>query len=231
MTGRRLLLIGVLAFAGSFIGFLAYAHLVLSMSLQEQTGVLRLPSQLDVVAEATRPVKIELKGMINATVPIDQDIKVPLTGTYDVLAESRSKVPVDFVIKYNGMVPIRGEAFIEGSTDLIVNSRFLPSFPLRIKLPLDFEAPVALSVPVRTVLDVHYKGPVKVVFNQDVTSRLKTTFVTSFPVDRVLDTPLKAVFGMRLKPRVETVPLELIRADLRIPLSAIGLARKTADAN
>ena len=86
-------------------------------------------------------------------------------------------------------------------------------------------------MPVRTVLDVHYKGPVRVVFNQDVTSRLKTTFVTSFPVDRVLDTPLKAVFGMRLKPRVETVPLELIRADLRIPLSAIGLARKTVDDN
>lgn len=230
MTWRRLLLVGMLAFVGSLVGFLAYAHLALSLSLKEQAGVLKLPSRLDVVAEATRPVKIELKGNINATVPIDQDIMVPLTGTYDVLADSRSRVPVDFIIKYSGIVPIRGEAFIEGSTDLIVNSRFLPSFPLRIKLPLDFEAPVSMSVPVKTVLDVHYQGPVKVAFNQNVTSRLKTEFTTTFPVDRVLDTPLKAVFGMRLTPRVETVPLQLVNADLRIPISAIGLQRKAAEA-
>lgn len=230
MTLRRLLLLSALGFAGSLIGFLCYAHLALSLSLKDQVGTLRLPPQLDVQAEATRSMLIDLNGMIDATVPIDQELTVPLTGTYDVLADSHSRVPVDFVINYKGNVPIRGVAYAEGSTDLIVKSKFLPSFPLRIRLPLDFEAPVNLSVPVKTVLDVHYKGPVKVTFNQQVASRLNTVVKTRFKVDRQLDTPIKAVFGLRLKPLVQTVPLELIKADLRIPLSAIGLHRKAEGA-
>ncbi|MEL0027881.1 MAG: hypothetical protein VW625_04345 [Perlucidibaca sp.] len=229
MSGRGLLGLALLAFAGSLLGFLAYAHLALDLGLSNAPAALRFPPQLDVDVRTTRAVAIKLDGTISASAPVSQPLQVPLQGRYPVTAALTAKVPLDFVITYNGAIPVNSVADVNGTTDLIVHSRFLPSFPLHMALPLKFDVPVSLKVPVKTSIDVAYRGPLLIDFNQVVNTRLDTTLKTSLPVKQDMMAPVLASFGLRLQAPQTPVAAVIRHADLRLPIKSLAFSRNDAE--
>lgn len=224
MNGSRLFKLAALAFVGALAGFLIYTHLAIGLSLTNTPVALQFPPLVNVQAQAQRPVKILLDGDISAQVPVAQDLTVPLKGNYLADAKAHAKVPLKMTITYQGTIPVRGFADIEGNTSLIpiFNHKLIPKLPIKIKLPLDFDVPVSLVVPVNTVLDLVYDGPLGIGFNQDVHTRLDTTLVTKFHVNREVNAPIMSPFGLRLHSPKDPVHV-LLDSRLGIPLAGIGL--------
>ena len=213
----------VLVVAGGALGFWLALQLSLGLSLSHQQGRLMLPQALHVKVRPTDDVDIGLHGLIAAEVPLKQTLEVPLKGTYRTEVVSRASIPLNFVIHYEGRIPVHASADIEGTTDLVFNSRLLPQFPIRARLPLDFEVPVSLRVPVSTRLDVNYDGPIQVTFDQVVSAPVDTVLKTRFPVDRESRTPIRASFRMAVVPPPTPVDIGITQADLRLPLTGMRL--------
>jgi len=229
VSRRGLLVLALLAFAGSLLGFLAYAHLSVNLGLAHSPAVLRLPTNLVVSAHTQRDVEVRLAGQISAEAPVDQPLQVPLSGRYPVIAQLATKVPLDFTITYNGAIPVRSTASVEGTTDLIIKSRFLPKFPLRMDLPLNFDVPVSLKVPVKTAIDVVYKGPLLIDFNQVVNTHLKTTLKTTLPVQQDMTLPVVADFGLGIQLEDKPLPAVIRHADLKFPIKSLGFERNAPE--
>ncbi|MDN5873512.1 MAG: hypothetical protein L0H29_03910, partial [Sinobacteraceae bacterium] len=155
----------VLVVIGGVLGFFFYTHFVLGLTLADQRGTLILPSHIAATAKTTREVVIGLKGRVAAQVPVKQTLAVPLHGRYKANLNLRARMPLKFTIDYRGEIPVHASAVVQGTTDLVIHSKLVPKFPLKIKVPLDFKLPVHLVVPVDTMFDLDYRGPVFISFN------------------------------------------------------------------
>lgn len=210
-----------LVLLGGVLGFLLYTHLALGIPLRDQAGLLRLPPVMQVRAKATNTVAIRLNGMIDATVPFKQTVQLPLNDSYPAQMVLDTVVPLRFTIHYQGRIPIHAEADVEGTTDLVLHRRFLPKFHLHTKVPLDFEVPVSLSVPVDTPLHLVYRGPIRFAINQTLNVPMDTELRTRFRVDRDVQAPILASFGLRVEPPAAPVPIVVRQADLKLSLSGL----------
>lgn len=208
---------------GGILGFMLYTHLALGLPLKDQPGLLQLPALLKARATATNTVAIRLHGNIDATVPFRQDLSIPLTGTYPADMALDTLVPLRFVIEYHGSIPIHSSTEIQATTDLVLHKKFLPKFPLRITVPLDFQLPVTLKVPVDTRMRFSYHGPVRFAFNQTVTVPVDTVIRARLPVDRDVNAPILASFGLSVEPPATALPIIIRQADLNLSLRSLSL--------
>lgn len=215
----------VLGVAGGVLGFWAYMHLALGIGLHDQAGSLRFPPQLAVQAKTTRDITIGLKGRIDAKVPVKQALEVPLHGQYRANLRLRARMPLRFSIDYRAEVLIHATAMVEGTTDLVMHSKLLPKFPIKAPVALNFMLPVHLVVPVDTLFDLDYQGPVVITFDQTVHAPVDTVLNTYLDVNRSVTTPLTAAFSMLLDTPKAPLPIVVDDARLKLPLHTLRLER------
>lgn len=221
ITGWVMILLAVI---GAFLGFMIYAQLVLHLHIRDQPGFLKFPPIVNAVATATNDVDIQLDGRIDAEVPFKQQLAVPLHGDYSAILDLETTVPLKFVIKYQGEVDIHAATDLVGTTELVTQKHwYMPAFPLKAHIPLDFKQPLSLSVPVDTQIKLSYHGPIGVRFNQTVTAPMNTVLKTHLMVNREVSTPILASFGMRLHSPEQPVPIIVKNSDLKLSLSSLIL--------
>ncbi|WP_410210830.1 hypothetical protein [Aquirhabdus sp.] len=226
----RIVLIGWAALAiiviGLFLGFQLYTHILAGLTLSDQPGFLQLPKSITGTASATNDIAIKLKGRIDAEVPVKQDLQLPLHGVYQANISLDTHVPLRFTINYKGDVDVHAYADIVGTTELVTQRHwYLPTFPLKARVPLDFKLPISLSVPVDTQIRFVYNGPLTLKLNQTLTSPIDTVLRTYLMVDRNVSTPILASFGMRFYPPQTPLPVLVKYADLKLPLSSLRIQR------
>jgi hypothetical protein len=218
----------LLAVIGAFLGFMIYAQLVLHLHLRDQPGLLKFPQIVTAMATATNNVDIQLDGRIDAEVPFKQMLAIPLHGDYGANLDLETVVPLKFVIKYQGDVEIHAATDLVGTTELVTQKHwFLPAFPLKAHIPLDFKQPISLTVPVDTQIKLSYHGPISVRFNQTVHAPMNTVLKTHLMVNREVSTPILASFGMRLHSPEQPVPIIVQKSDLKLSLSSLILHGST----
>lgn len=225
---KRGLHAGLIVVAGVLIGFLAYSRYVLVLGLRDQAALVRFPPQIQASAVATRALAIQLNGVIDAQVPFHQRLQVPLHGRYRADVALDTQVPLHLLIRYRGRVPIHAVAQVSGTTDLVFHSALLPKFPLKFQVPLDFQQPVSLTVPVDTVFHFVYRGPVSVTFDQTLDVPVDTVLHTALKVDRQVDAPILARFGLLLRLPSTPLPLIVTHSDLQVPLASLRLQRRVS---
>ncbi len=223
---KKGLSVGLIVLVGGVIGFLFYVHIFLGLTLTDQPGQIRFPPEMTAKVTATRPLAIQLKGIIDAQVPFKQTVQLPLHGTYQANLVLNTHVPLQFVIHYQGVVPIHAKTVVHTTTDLVVHSALLPKFPLTLPIPLDFKQPVTLTVPVNTQLHLIYRGPISVTFNQTIAAPIDTVLHTHLKVDREVQAPILASFGLKVYPPQTPQSLIVKHADLRLPLGGLRFERE-----
>lgn len=215
-----LLLVGV----GGALGFWGYARLVLGIRLQDQPTLVRFPPVMPVEAMARNNVKIGLNGYIQAEVPFKQELKLPLYGEYTANIKLDTTVSIQFTINYRGAIPVDTMATIRGVTDFNYEKvKRLRNVAFTAEIPLRFEQPIALVVPVKADLRLVYSGPLTVVFDQTVSAPVDTTLHTSLKAVRDITTPILARFGLRVQWPQEPLPVIIQRADLGMKISTLRL--------
>ncbi|HET8882659.1 MAG TPA: hypothetical protein VFM56_10835 [Solimonas sp.] len=218
---------GLLIAAGGWLGFWLFAHLILGLTLSDQPGMVRFPPTTPATAVARNKVKIKLNGYIDAEVPFKQVLNLPLSGHYDAEASFDTVVPVSFTIRYRGAIPVDTMATIHGVTDFNYQKvKRLRNVAFTAQIPLRFEQPIALTVPVRANLHLVYRGPLGVHFNQTVSAPVDTTLHTRLLAVREIETPILARFGLDVHWPQTPVPVIISNADLRLRLNSLRLQQR-----
>lgn len=221
------LVLGTIVVGGA-LGFWLYLNLLVGLTLRDQPVLLSLPPTLEVGAEVTNIVEIDLDGVIHAKVPFNQQIEVPFRGEYVLDVVIDAEVPVAFTVTYNGLLPVDTFATINARTTL--NFRTLKQFrnlKIQATLPLKMKIPVQLTVPVKDTIHFVYNGPLTVIADQTLTTRVDTVLNTTLAVDQKVSTPIKGRFGLRMHLPQEPVAAIINHSDLVIDPTTLRL--KIAD--
>lgn len=215
----------VLVLAGGVIGFVGYTRLAFGLTLRDQLVLLQLPPALEARVRAVNKVMVRLDGDVEASVPLKQRFAVPLRGSYEADVAFDVEVPLRTTIRYEGMVPIDTVAQLSGSTGLVVDRAWLPKFPLRARVPLRFDFPIALAVPLDTRIRLAYRGPIRFSLDQMVTVPIDTVLKTRMHLARDAEAPVQAAFRLRAELPQTPVPLQIRHAELAVPLQALRWQR------
>lgn len=229
MRRRHWLMAGLgmmaLVLVGGVIGFVGYTRLVFGLTLHDQVVLLQLPAELEARVMAASKAMVRLDGDVAASVPLKQSFAVPLRGSYEADVAFDVDIPLRTMIRYEGVVPIDTEAELAGSTGLVVDRAWLPKFPLRARVPLRFDFPIALSVPLDTRIRLAYRGPIRFSLDQMVTVPIDTVLKTRMHLARDAEAPVQTAFRLRAQPSQTPVPLVIRHAELAVPLQALRWQR------
>ena len=229
LTPRRVvglsLMVVLTCMLGGALGVLIYLRLVVDLDISQQSLLLRLPDGLRAQADIKDPVPVRIDGMVSATVPINQTFQLPLRGSYVAQVVFNADIPLKTRVTYTGSIPIRAFADLRGSTALVVDSRFLPKFDLMARVPLNFDLPVTLTVPINTRIALAYRGPLSFTLNQNLALPVRIVVQTKFPLHRDAQAPVLARVGLQVHAPAAAIPLVIEQATLRLPLSQMSLQR------
>lgn len=227
---RKLLLTGVvfigLVVGGSALGVWLYANLLFGLTISDQPGTVLFPRETVASAMAGDKITIQLNGMIEAKVPFKQTLDLPLKGTYDTDASFDTEVPVEFTITYKGAIPVDSMAVIKGVTDFNYQKvKRLRNVEFTARIPLKFEQPVLLVVPVKAKLRLKYKGPLKLALDQTIKAPVDTILNTRLKAVEDITTPILSRFGMRVYWPDTPVPVKIVRTDIYQILNTLRLEK------
>ncbi len=229
LTPRRViglsLMVVLTCLLGGGLGVLIYLRLVVDLDVSQQRIWLRLPDGLRAQADIKDPVPVRIDGMVSASVPINQTFQLPLRGSYVAQVAFNADIPLKTSVTYKGSIPIRAFADLRGSTALVVDSRFLPKFDLMARVPLSFDLPVTLTVPIDTRIALAYRGPLSFTLNQNLALPIRTVVHARFPLHRDAQAPVLARIGLQVHAPTAAIPLVIEQATLRLPLSQMSLQR------
>lgn len=230
-TPRRViglsLMVVLTCLLGGGLGVLIYLRLVVDLDVSQQRILLRLPDGLRALADISDPVPVRMDGMVTATVPIDQTFQLPLSGRHVAQVAFNTDIPLKTSVTYKGSIPVRAFADLRGSTALVVDSRFLPKFDLMARVPLNFDLPVTLTVPIDTRIALAYRGPLSFTLNQSLAVPIRTVVHARFPLHREAQAPVLARVVMQVHAPTAAIPLVIEQATLSLPLSQLSLQRST----
>lgn len=226
---RALAIVAVFALliaGGGRAGFWIYEHLIFGLDLREQPALVRFPPETRVEAEGKNRIRIGLDGNIQAEVPFRQTLQLPLHGSYNTNIRIDTVAPIQFTITYRGVIPIDTMATIHGVTDFNYQKvKRLRNVAFTAQIPLKFEQPIALTVPVTANLRLVYSGPLGVVFDQTVSAPVDTTLHTSLKARREISTPILARFGLKVQWPQTPIPVIITKADLGMELNTLRLEK------
>lgn len=193
---------------GAFIGYWVFMHLSFALTLQHQKMAITLPERMQVAAKVGEQLDIRMNGVINAQVPFNQELTLPLRGRYRSDVTMDAKVPVKFDVTYDGIIPVDTVADIEIRTDFnYMSAKTLRNLDIKAKLPMQFSLPVQLTAPVDQTIDLRYEGPLVMNLDQEITTEVDTVINTSLQVDQRVSAPVLATIPMTV-----TGPARPIRA-------------------
>lgn len=217
------LLLGV-AVVGGAIGYWLFLNLLLGMTISHQPVAITLPPELTVQTDVTNVVDIRMNGIIHAQVPFDKPITVPMQGEYTLDVSMDAQVPLQFTIHYNGILPIDTYADITARTDLDFRTlKHYDNILIKARIPLKLNLPVSLTVPIDETIRFKYDGPLTVVADDELHTRVNTVLSTELAVDQNISTPIIGSFGLRLHLPQEPIKAVIEHSDLKINPATLRL--------
>lgn len=207
---------------GVWIAWWVYFHIVIDIAIRDQKMGVTLPEKIHAVAEITNELDVAMRGEIETRVPFNQALTVPLDGRYDLDVELRAKVPLEFEVTYEGILPIDTEADVRIRTGInYKNLKSLRNLDIQTKIPLEFPLPVKLRVPVDQVIDLEYVGPLTADINDELKTVVNTTLKTRLPIDQTIRTPVTAALPLNLYPPKTQVRAILTSLDVALRPSSM----------
>lgn len=208
-----LLSLGVGVLAAGYI----WLGLVVQIPIRDQPAGITLPERFDAVAVVNNELDVAMKGEITASVPFQQTLTVPLRGRYDFDVEMNARVPVQFDVRFDGVIPVDTEAEITIRTGInYKNLKSLRNLVIETTLPLRFPLPVNLNIPVDEVIDLRYVGPLSADIDQDLLAPVDTVLQTRLPIDQTIRTPVTAAIPLEV--RLDPGQVRLIISELMLNL-------------
>ncbi|WP_152551460.1 hypothetical protein [Polycyclovorans algicola] len=209
-------LLGMLV-AGVWLAWWVWLHVVINIPIQNQEAGITLPPQFKATARVSNMLDVAMDGEIDASVPFKQTLTVPLRGRYDFDVVMDAKVPVQFEVLYEGVIPVDTSADVTIRTGInYKNLKSLRNLTIETSLPLKFPLPVNLKIPVDDVIDLTYTGHLSADIDQDLLAPVDTVLRTRLPINQTIRTPVTAAIPLDV--RLDQKQVRMIITDLQVPL-------------
>jgi hypothetical protein len=212
---------------GGYAGFQVSQKLLAHLTLENQDMKVMLPERLQVTADVSNIASIGLDGYISTTVPFSEDVVVPFVGEYDVDIEIDTQIPVNFEVIYEGVIPVDTMAAITAKTEIdFGNVKKLRTLEIQTEIPMQFDLPVSLLVPVNQSIRFYYKGPIVVYADEALNVHIETEFPVSLLVQQTINTPIRSAIRLDAAVPQELVNVTITDADLNLRVNTLKLETK-----
>lgn len=213
---RGIILMVLAAMVGVAIALWIFRHFQIYIPLENQQVNIDLQEALQAEVKIHEALDVDVSGRVNAVIPIQENLDIPLTQTlnprvyFDTHVPIRTTIPVRETLKINQPLAV----------DTQVKVRLMGK---DISLPLKGTIPIVLDVPLAQKFHLKFNAPVKTVLKENLNIPLKTTLNTQIPVQGHLNVPIQTALKASVDVK-NTLPIKIEQGELNIPLNSIRLA-------
>ena len=217
----------IIIIAGTWAGTQLFQFGLIKLTLSEQDIKVRLPPQLNASMESTRPLDIQLNGDISTVVPFKEVLDVPFKGEYPVNVKLDANIPVAFEVVYEGIIPVDTMAAITATTEInFGNVKKLRNLKISTSIPMKFDLPVNLRVPVKDNIRFNYNGPITVYADEMLQLPVDTIIETTINVDQRVSTPVTSRLNLVAELPQEEVSATIVHSELNLRPATLQLLKK-----
>lgn len=224
--GGGIVLVGALVI-GAVIGYWLFVNLVVHITLKDQPTAIRLPETVKATARVTNVLDITMQGKITTAVPFEQDLVIPFDGRYGFHVQMSPKVPVEFTVTYDGVIPIDTMASITAVTRFNYKTlKKIRNLKVKTSIPLEFNLPVHLEIPVKDTIHLKYEGPISATIHDSLTTHVDTVLKAKLPVDQTISSPVTAAIPLKvwLPQKPVRTRIDYVQIDLKPTMLEFQLA-------
>lgn len=198
-----------------------FQHGSARLLLTNQKATVVLPQPIPVTADILNDLAIVLDGKLTTTVPIDQNVTVPIKDTLHVMATLDHDVPIKMNVPIHDTIRVDQIVHVDTTVGVKVLGRTL-TLPIKGDVPIKTDVPIQLEVPVDQLVHLKFTAPADVKLTQALNVPLKADIHTTIPLHSSMNVPVKSALkaNVRIADPVEAV---VTHAELKLPLHNLGL--------
>lgn len=220
MSWRWVLLSFGLSLSLAMLLFWGYLNLQLKMQIASQHASIQLPQALPLNIQLNRYFSTQVQGDVQADVALKQDWLMPLKGRYSSEVNFAITTPIQINVDYHTDILIKQVIDLQSETKAWSNSRLLPNQTLKLRLPIEFRIPIHYQKRYDIPLNIDFRGPVLLDFNEHIQVHLAQRFQPILPLNDAIQTQHIAAFqGQMLRP-MQSTPIKM-QFQLAVPLQAL----------
>ncbi|MGE8540488.1 MAG: hypothetical protein ACN6NX_04240 [Acinetobacter sp.] len=153
-----------------FIALLFWLYLNIQANLQvtARDASVELSHSLPTQIQVGNYLQTQSSGTLNTQIKIDRTLTLPLQGKYLADLQFAVEVPVAVNIDYETVIKINQTLPLNASTDLVLNNKLLPKFPMQLDIPIQLDVPFHLKRTYKIPIKILFDGPVHMAFDEPV---------------------------------------------------------------
>jgi hypothetical protein len=214
---------------GVVAGWWVFKNFDMNLPVRNQPATVTLPEPMQVRAKVLNDLDVMVKGQLSTEIPIDQSIQVPINETLHTVISFDHDVPIKMQVPVSYTLPLDQVIHVDSKVKVTVLGKDI-SLPIRGDIPIKAQIPINMNVPIDQRVRLKFVAPADAKLQQQLNIPLKTTIATTFPLQGVMQVPVKSELQAQV---VVPQPISAVisESDFSFPLSQLALQRveKNAD--
>ncbi|MEN8390089.1 MFS transporter [Acinetobacter indicus] len=219
---RGIILMVLAAMVGVAIALWIFRHFQIYIPLENQQVNIDLQEALQAEVKIHDALDVNVSGRVNAVIPIQENLDIPLTQTLNPQVYFDTHVPIRTTIPVRETLKINQPLAVDTQVKVRLMGKDI-SLPLKGTIPIALDVPIHMDVPLAQKIHLKFNAPVKTVLKENLNIPLKTTLNTLIPVQGHLNVPIQTALKASVDVK-NTLPIKIEQGELNIPLNSIRLA-------
>ncbi|ENW95729.1 hypothetical protein [Acinetobacter sp. NIPH 298] len=208
---------------GVYIAMWVFKHFNINIPLKDQKVAIDLQEPLQVRVKVKDALDVEVKGRVDAQIPINEQLNVALTQTLTPRVYFDSSVPISTMIPVQEVIKVNQNLPIDTKVQVKILGKDV-TLPLKGTIPLQLDVPINIQVPLQQNVHLKFDAPVKTVLKENLNIPLKTQLNANIPIQGKLNVPITSELNASVDVK-NTLPVKIAQGELKIPLSSMYLDR------
>lgn len=225
MTGAGLFILAIVI--GAALGWLL-SFLQLDVKIRQQPAQVQIIKPFASTVQINQPIPVQVQGNVNAKIPIDQTIAVPIDDTIHSVIRMNHSVPIRVNVNVDQRIPVNQTIHIDSKVTVKVLGKDI-TLPIRGDVPINASIPVRFTIPVNQSIKLNFSAPVSSQIKQVLYVPLKTTLQAVVPVQAHLQVPIQSPLNAQVR-LPQPIDIMINSADLHIPLKTLSVHPRRAEA-
>lgn len=216
--------IGLFALAVICGGLLAWwliNSFEVQLPLKNQPAHVKINEPILAKAQVLNALDVTVQDQVNAQIPIDQQIQVPIKDTIHTMVMFDHVLPIQLNVNINQKIPVNQTIHVDSKVQVKVLGKDI-SLPIRGDIPIQATIPVNFKLPIHQNIKLKFVAPVDAKINQQLNIPLKTTINAIVPIQGVLQVPIKSDIETQVF-LPDPLAVVLTESNIHFPLKQVSL--------
>ena len=173
-------LIVVANLCGVYIAMWVFKHFNIYIPLKNQDVAIDLQEPLQVRVKVKDALNVDVNGRVDAKIPINEQLNVPLTQTLTPRVYFDSQVPISTTIPVKETIKVNQSLPIDTKVQVKILGKDV-TLPLKGSIPLQLDVPIDIQVPLQQKVHLKFDAPVRTVLKENLNIPLKAQLNANIP--------------------------------------------------